>query len=309
MTSDEAADPVPIISPTPTPVVESNSSRARAGWLLAAAVVGAALVMLLIISRSTVLKAITVTATAAAVEPVDRQLDPKKVAQSSVARAKDVVDRAGDAIRDRAAGEADRARQLLARQADRFRKSRDETNDDLNLTDSLELDVASDNPDETTPKPDETTPSDPVAPVSSEEATLEQVGDELPVIEGEARPDYELQLSTGRKFLGMRNIRTLGIRDNRSARDGLTWTIEPPVSVSEVGLVILRDHNDLLPDKRIAELSLADFDTLHDGYQFESETQFDLLFGVQSFFTGLAGFVSLLFFVPIVIAFLSIVSG
>lgn len=112
----------------------------------------------------------------------------------------------------------------------------------------------------------------------------------------DALPDYELvvYLSSGLTI-------DLGTKPNTSAVDGLEWTLNEPVSVSEVAGVRLQDQDKLISDT-ITEVQITGDSAEADGYRFTFTTERSAAVGVSSFFRtpiGMAIFAA--FFVAVLL--------
>ena len=133
--------------------------------------------------------------------------------------------------------------------------------------------------------------------VTALEADAEPRDHGIPLIkQKDALPDYELRinLSSGESV-------KLGARPNTSAVKGLTWTLNEPVSVSDIVSVRLQEQDKLVSDV-VAEVELTRDSVSVDNYRFDFTTAHSLSVGVQSFFRtpiGLA--IAGAFFVAILI--------
>lgn len=96
-------------------------------------------------------------------------------------------------------------------------------------------------------------------------------------------PDYELLvcLHSGSKI-------NLGAKPNRSAIEGLTWSLSDPISVSEIASLRLQDQDKVISDP-IAEVHYASDSVEEANYRFDFETERSISVGVKSFFTTPVG--------------------
>ncbi|WP_145358808.1 hypothetical protein [Alienimonas californiensis] len=116
--------------------------------------------------------------------------------------------------------------------------------------------------------------------VTALDAAQEPRDHALPLVrQTEALPDYEIVLRGRRLF----EHRSLGVKPDRSAVDGLRWEAAPPVALAEVVAVDLRERDAILSDTlATAQPTVA---AVQDGnYRFEFETGRSWEAGVESFF-------------------------
>jgi hypothetical protein len=94
----------------------------------------------------------------------------------------------------------------------------------------------------------------------------------------DALPDYEIKvnLRSGQSI-------ALGAKPNTSAINGLTWTLNEPVSVSEVVSIRLQEQDKMVSDA-IVEVQVVGDTVSIDNYKFEFSISRSLSVGVQSFF-------------------------
>ena len=114
--------------------------------------------------------------------------------------------------------------------------------------------------------------------------------------QNDALPDYEIivVLTSGQTI-------NLGAKPNESAINGLTWTLNDPVSISEVVGVRLQDQDKLVSDA-LTEVQITDDVATSGNYRFEFKTERSASVGVKAFFLtpiGLA--ISAAFFVGVLI--------
>jgi hypothetical protein len=117
----------------------------------------------------------------------------------------------------------------------------------------------------------------------------------------EALPDYQLfvTLHDGQRI-------NLGAKPDTSAIGGLAWTLNDPVSVTEVASVRLQDQDKALSDA-IAEVQLTDVAVVDDNYRFEFHTERSLSVGLQSFFrTPIGKAIAAAFFVAVLLMLASV---
>ncbi len=101
----------------------------------------------------------------------------------------------------------------------------------------------------------------------------------LPLIkQKDALPDYEIVVMTQDGFKTR-----LGAKLNTSAKDGLDWTLNDPISVAEITGVRLQDQDKVISDA-IAEVQITDKSVVAGNYRFDFQTEHSAAVGVQSFF-------------------------
>ena len=280
-----APEMVPDRQPSSTDGPDSPSESPRGGVPKQAgvALLGVLLLLLagMVLKRSWAVTAITVTATESVDERLDLVVDPATLASQTTEGARRFTrDQLDNANRARGA-----AVEEVSGWIDRFRSDGERPDGEQpdggsdESTDAAEADLAAAQAEFDAARAD-------MAAAIADEAN------EFGAPTGASLPDYELRIGTGKAgWFGSRDLRSLGVRVNQSAADGLTWSVAPPISTAEIGLVSLADVDDLKIDEQLAELSLRDFDTLHAGYRFEAATEFSPLVGLESFLTSPLGLV------------------
>lgn len=125
----------------------------------------------------------------------------------------------------------------------------------------------------------------------------------LPFVKSkEALPDYQVIvfLHDGRKF-------DLGTKPDASAAGGLKWSLNDPVSTTDVASVRLQDQDKLVSDV-IAEVQFADGGATSGNYVFEFRTERLMSVGVQSFFkTPIGVAIAGAFFIAVFLLLASVV--
>ena len=242
-------------APTAGPV-----GSGRVAWALFAAL---ALVAIgLIVYRSAVLVRVTVTATAAAAEPIDLTVGG-------------AADLAIDATKRKAANTARDATDAAKRSA-------------ADLLARLKRQPAGD--DEPAPPNAEGA----VMPALDRAFARLDATDIAKLPPGsDALPDYELVLvleETG--LFGTELSVQAGEKRNQSAAAGLTWTT-PPICLADLASVKLRDRDQLVSDT-IAEVAAGSLPATENGYRFVGERGFDLGRGLESFFNRQSSYVLVL---------------
>lgn len=112
----------------------------------------------------------------------------------------------------------------------------------------------------------------------------------------EALPDYQL-------FVVPRDgwRINLGTQLDRSAADGLEWSLSTPVSVSDIATVRLEDDDKLVSDA-IAEVQITGESVTDGNYRFDFQTERSISVGVESFFkTPIGQAISAAFFIAVLV--------
>ncbi len=91
-------------------------------------------------------------------------------------------------------------------------------------------------------------------------------------------PDYEVvvRLTSGRQV-------KLGTKPNTSATDGLSWTLQEAVPLSEIASIRLQDQDKLVSDT-IAEVQINGESAESDGFRFNFTTERSIGVGMRFFF-------------------------
>ena len=110
-------------------------------------------------------------------------------------------------------------------------------------------------------------------------ANAEPRDHDLPLLKKqEALPDYEIivLLHDGHRI-------NLGSKPDKSAINGLDWTLNKPVSITDIATVRLQDQDKVVSDA-IAEVQITDQPVNEGNYRFEFHTERLVSVGVQAFF-------------------------
>ncbi|MBD3673066.1 MAG: hypothetical protein HUJ26_06025 [Planctomycetaceae bacterium] len=117
----------------------------------------------------------------------------------------------------------------------------------------------------------------------------------------EALPDYELVVN-----LVDGSRRSLGMKPDQSAKAGLNWGLNEPISLKEIVSLRLMDQDQYVSDT-VAEIQFQDQDQIESGYRFEYETRRSMGVGLKSFFqTPIGMAISAGFTLSIIILILAI---
>ena len=101
----------------------------------------------------------------------------------------------------------------------------------------------------------------------------------LPLIKRkEALPDYQVIV-----FLHNGKRINLGTKPDASAANGLEWSLNDPVSTTDVASVRLQDQDKVVSDV-IAEVQINDGRVTSGNYEFQFHIERSMSVGVQSFF-------------------------
>ena len=120
--------------------------------------------------------------------------------------------------------------------------------------------------------------------VTALDADKEPRDHSLPLIkQKDVLPDYEILVMTQDGFKT-----NLGAKPNTSAVVGLEWTLNDPISVTEITSIRLQDQDKVISDA-IAEVQLRDKSVVAGNYRFDFKTQRSMAVGVQSFFKSPIG--------------------
>ncbi|MEO2032947.1 MAG: hypothetical protein ABGZ35_12750 [Planctomycetaceae bacterium] len=112
----------------------------------------------------------------------------------------------------------------------------------------------------------------------------------------DALPDYEIVVS-----LNSGGAMYLGAKPNTSAVDGLTWTLNNPVSVSEVAGVRLQDQDKVVSDA-ITEVQVTSDSVSTTDYRFDFRTEHSASVGIKAFFlTPIGMAISAAFFIAVLL--------
>ncbi len=121
--------------------------------------------------------------------------------------------------------------------------------------------------------------------VTAVDAAAEPRDHLLPFVrQQEALPDYEVRL----RGHGLFNTRSLGVKRDRSAADGLRWAVEPPVALTEIAAVDLRDRDAALSDA-LASVPATPAGATEGNYRFAFETNRSWQAGTDAFFATAVG--------------------
>lgn len=137
--------------------------------------------------------------------------------------------------------------------------------------------------------------------VIAQKDTDEPRDHQIPFIkQKEALPDYELVIVCRRGT----NER-LGMKPDRSARDGLTWTLREPISINDIASVRLQDRDKVLSDV-VAEVEFTKGPATDSGFDFQFETVQSSKVGIDSFFdTPIGKAISGAFFIAVLLMLLA----
>lgn len=145
-----------------------------------------------------------------------------------------------------------------------------------------------------------------VTVTATEEAVEPETGgllSKLPLLGAkEKQPDYDLslRLTSGRTV-------SLGTKQDQTAAQGLSWTLNDPVSVSEVASVRLRERGRYLSEP-VVEVPLQPDGAAAKGYQFSFVLERSFAVGLHSFFgTPIGKAIAAAFFIAILALLLSFV--
>lgn len=117
----------------------------------------------------------------------------------------------------------------------------------------------------------------------------------------EALPDYQVLV-----FLREGGHLNLGTKPDRSAVEGLDWSLGSPVSLNDIASVRLQDDDKVVSDV-IAEVQIDSEEVADGNYRFEFHTQRSIGVGIQSFFqTAIGTAISAAFFVAVLLILFNI---
>ncbi|MFG0332498.1 MAG: hypothetical protein ACF8TS_03960 [Maioricimonas sp. JB049] len=122
--------------------------------------------------------------------------------------------------------------------------------------------------------------------VTALDAEAEPRDHQLPFVkQTEALPDYELIVRLNRGgFLQSGGQRSLGARPNQSAVDGITWTLNDPIPISQIAGLRLQEQDKVISDT-LAEVPVVGSGRVEEGnWRFDFETQRSVAIGVEAFF-------------------------
>ncbi|QDU39086.1 hypothetical protein Mal4_34210 [Maioricimonas rarisocia] len=124
----------------------------------------------------------------------------------------------------------------------------------------------------------------------------------------DALPDYELVVRLHRGgFLQSGGQRSLGARPNQSAVDGITWTLNDPIPISEIAGIRLQEQDKVISDA-LTEVQVVGSGRVEEGnWRFDFETQRSAAIGVEAFFaTPIGKAISAAFVIAILLMLLPV---